>query len=235
MLEPVFKEAAFFQTSNSFGFGQIVDRYISNPLEGQLDTGKMMQALLDKARRAGINILNSVTVKNFSQLSEQVEVQTQLFEFKTGRLFIATNGFVSQLVEESVKPARAQVLITKPIPELTVKGTFHMDEGYYYFRNIDNRILLGGARNLDITGETTSEFGTTEAIQSKLESILTNIILPGTPWEIHRRWSGIMGVGPQKKPILKQLSNSVYCGVRLGGMGIAIGSLIGRSLSEFAD
>ncbi len=235
MLEPVFKKAAFHQTSNSFGFGQIVNHYISNSLEGQLDTGRLMRALLEKARRAGIDILNSVTVENYSQLADGVEVRTQHFEFKTSQLFIATNGFVSQLVKESVKPARAQVLITKPIPELAIKGTFHMDEGYYYFRNIDNRILLGGARNLDIAGETTSEFGTTEEIQSKLESILSDIILPGIPWEIERRWSGIMGVGPQKKPILKQLSNSVYCGVRLGGMGIAIGSLIGKSLSEFAD
>jgi hypothetical protein len=42
-----------------------------------------------------------------------------------------------------------------------------------------------------------------------------------------------MGVGFQKKPIVKQLSNHVYCGVRMGGMGIAIGSSIGKQVSEF--
>jgi glycine/D-amino acid oxidase-like deaminating enzyme len=49
-----------------------------------------------------------------------------------------------------LKPARAQVLITKPIDSLKIKGTFHMDRGYYYFRNIDNRVLIGGGRNLDL-------------------------------------------------------------------------------------
>ena len=41
-----------------------------------------------------------------------------------------------------------------------------------------------------------------------------------------------MGVGNQKKPIVKQLSDNVFCGVRLGGMGIAIGSTIGKELAQ---
>jgi gamma-glutamylputrescine oxidase len=41
-----------------------------------------------------------------------------------------------------------------------------------------------------------------------------------------------MGVGNQKKAIVKQISNNVYCGVRLGGMGIAIGSLVGEELAN---
>ena len=41
-----------------------------------------------------------------------------------------------------------------------------------------------------------------------------------------------MGIGEKKEAIVKQLSNNVFCGVRLGGMGIAIGSLIGKEISE---
>lgn len=43
-----------------------------------------------------------------------------------------------------------------------------------------------------------------------------------------------MGVGNQKKTIVKQISNNVFCGVRLGGMGVAIGSIIGKELANFA-
>nr|MCH9661765.1 FAD-dependent oxidoreductase [Bacteroidota bacterium] len=57
--------------------------------------------------------------------------------------------------------------------------------------------------------------------------------LPTTAFEIDTQWSGIMGVGSQKKPILRQLEPNVYCGVRLGGMGVAIGSTIGKRLAEF--
>jgi hypothetical protein len=41
-----------------------------------------------------------------------------------------------------------------------------------------------------------------------------------------------MGVGNQKKAIVKPISNNVFCGVRLGGMGVAIGSLVGKELAE---
>ena len=45
-------------------------------------------------------------------------------------------------------------------------------------RNIDNRILLGGGRNLDFKTEETTQFGQTNRIQNKLESLLKTIILP---------------------------------------------------------
>ena len=41
-----------------------------------------------------------------------------------------------------------------------------------------------------------------------------------------------MGLGSAKNPIVEQLSDHVYCGVRLGGMGVAIGSLIGQELAD---
>ena len=107
-----------------------------------------------------------------------------------------------------------------------------MDRGYYYFRNIGDRILLGGGRNLDFERETTTEFGQTEIIQNKLEQLLKDVILPNKNFEVEHRWSGIMGVGNSKNPIVSQLSENVYCGVRLGGMGIAIGSLIGTELAD---
>ena len=232
LLEPVFKKNVFSIKPNSFGFKSIKEQYIFNQFEGQIDTGKMMDALLHKVQSKGIKILNNIRVESFSEDSNSVKVNTNITDFSTSKLLIATNGFASQLIKEAVKPARAQVLITKPIDNLHIKGTFHLDKGYYYFRNIDNRILFGGGRNLDFKAEETTEFGQTEIIQNKLESILKTVILPNTPFEIESTWSGIMGVGNQKKPIVKALSNHVYCGVKLGGMGVAIGSIIGKELAQ---
>jgi glycine/D-amino acid oxidase-like deaminating enzyme len=161
-----------------------------------------------------------------------VEVALGDFSFTTKKLLFATNGFANEITNGGVKPARAQVLITEPIPNLDIKGTFHLDRGYYYFRNIGDRILFGGGRNLDFETETTTEFGQTEIIQNKLEDLLKKVILPNQDVRIEHRWSGIMGIGNSKKPIVSQLSENVYCGVRLGGMGVAIGSLIGTELAD---
>lgn len=234
-LQPIFKKDVFGVKPNSFNFKNIKEHYIFNAFEGQIDTGKMMEALLQKAQSKGIKILNNITVERFSETSNAVEIQTNIINFSTSKLFIATNGFASQLINEAVKPARAQVLITKPIENLHIKGTFHLDRGYYYFRNIDNRILFGGGRNLDFKGEETTEFAQTELIQNKLESILKTVILPNNPFEIAHRWSGIMGVGTKKSVIVKPLSDNVFCGVKLGGMGIAIGSLVGKELAQLID
>lgn len=232
LLSPVFGTSAFHKQANTFHFKKVQDHYITHIHEGQLDTGKMMEALLNKVRKEGIAVLNGLGVRRYEETGSGVCITTDHFEFHTRHLLIATNGFARELVQEEVQPARAQVLVTAPIPNLPVQGTFHLDRGYYYFRNIHNRLLIGGGRNLDFEGETTMEFGETEQIQSRLEYLVREVILPGTPVTIERRWSGIMGVGGAKKPIVRQLSDRVFCGVRLGGMGIAIGSLIGKELAD---
>lgn len=232
LLKPLFNEDVFLFKENIFGFKNCEVELGFNQFEGQLDTGKMMQELLYKAQSLGIKILNNCTVESFVERQSMVTIKTNQCEFSTSKLLIATNGFASQLLDENVKPARAQVLITKPIKNLSIKGTFHLDKGYYYFRNIHNRILFGGGRNLDFKAEETTEFSQTQLVQNKLKELLKTTILPNTPFEIEHRWSGIMGVGNQKKAIIKQLSNNIFCGVRLGGMGVAIGSLVGKELSD---
>lgn len=232
ILKPLFKADVFSKEVDRFGFENSNEYLIFNPFEGQIDTGNMMQELLKQAISADILILNQQTVKSYIDAGNHVEVVVNDFSFKTQKLLFATNGFAGELTKGAVKPARAQVLITEPIRNLDIKGTFHLDRGYYYFRNIGDRILLGGGRNLDFEGETTTEFGQTKIIQNRLEDLLKNVILPNQDFQIAHRWSGIMGIGNSKNPVVTQLSENVFCGVRLGGMGVAIGSLIGTELAD---
>ncbi|MFP4844511.1 NAD(P)/FAD-dependent oxidoreductase [Winogradskyella sp. PE311] len=232
LLYPLFNADVFSFIPNDFGFKTINPQLCFNQFEGQIDTGKMMDALLEKASKSGIKILNSCEVSVIDDNDHSVNLKVNNITFSSSKVLISTNGFANQLIKEKVVPARAQVLITKPIDDLPIKGTFHLDRGYYYFRNIDNRILLGGGRHLDFKGEETFEFGETKTIQNKLEELLKTTIIPNTQFEIDHRWSGIMGIGGQKTSVVKQLSNNVYCGVRLGGMGVAIGSLVGKELAD---
>lgn len=232
VLKPIFKADVFSKQIDRFGFENIFNYLIFNPFEGQIDAGNMMQALLKEAISKDILILNQQCVINYQELETCVEVVANEITFKTNKLLFATNGFAGELTKGEVRPARAQVLITKPIQNLDIKGTFHLDQGYYYFRNIENRILFGGGRNLDFEGETTTALNQTKKIQDKLEELLKTVILPNYQFEVEHRWSGIMGVGNYKMPIVEQMSQNVYCGVRLGGMGVAIGSLIGKELAD---
>lgn len=235
ILKPMFKSDVFVKELDRFRFGGIHEYVVFNPFEAQIDTGNMMQALMKLAITENILILNRQTVTSFSETANGVDVALGDFSFTTKKLLFTTNGFASKLTNGEVRPARAQVLITEPIPNLDIKGTFHLEKGFYYFRNFGDRILFGGGRNLDFEGETTTEFGQTARIQNQLEKMLREVILPGKDFEIEHRWSGIMGMGASKKPIVEQISQHVYCGVRLGGMGVAIGSLIGTELADLIE
>ena len=93
--------------------------------------------------------------------------------------------------------------------------------------------MLGGGRNLDFNAENTTKFKISDKIQNKLEDLLFNVILPSyNSVEIEHRWTGIMGVSKKKTTITKQVSENVYCGIRLGGMGIAVGTQVGSNLAK---
>lgn len=234
LLKPVFNGKVFSEKENHFGFKNIQPKLIYSAFEGQIDTGKMMLGLIKKASEENILILNSSEITEMSDTGNAVSLKLNSSEeISVKKVFIATNGFAKQFLDEDVKPARAQVFVTKPIKNLHIKGTFHLDKGYYYFRNIDDRILFGGGRNLDFKTEETTEMELTQLVQNKLEELLKTVILPNQSFEIDYRWSGIMGMGKQKKPIIKAVSENIFCGVRLGGMGVAIGSSIGKQLASF--
>ncbi|HCY83110.1 MAG TPA: FAD-dependent oxidoreductase, partial [Xanthomarina gelatinilytica] len=133
LIKPIFKEYIFQLKENVFNFKNIQNTYVFNKFEGQIDTGKMMEALLQKVQSLGIKILNNITVESYEDISKGVQIKTNQVEFQSKNVIFTTNGFASQLLQEEVTPARAQVLITKPIKNLHVQGTFHLDKGYYYF------------------------------------------------------------------------------------------------------
>jgi len=215
-----------------FGFDK-VSRMIYNPFEGQIDTGKMMRALLNKVYDAGILVLNSCSVTSIEQQGNGIQLITSEGNFKAAKVILATNAFANQLFPElKVIPGRGQVLVTKPIAGLKLKGTYHFNQGYYYFRNINNRILFGGGRNLDFEAEATWEFGHTEKVKQQLITYLNEMILPGQNAEIDYLWSGIMGFGEDISPIVKQVEPNVFCAVRCNGMGVAMGSLVGEEVAE---
>ena len=218
-----------------FGMNGITN-LIHNKYEGQIDTGKMMLALVSKVQGLGVSVFNNCRVlKIESKLNEQVLITNQ-GKFRANSIILATNAFGTELIPElDVIPGRGQILITEPIKSLKIKGSFHYNRGYTYFRNIDDRILLGGGRDLDFEGEQTLEPGITDIIQESLERLLFDTILPKQKVKIEHRWSGVMGFGKELKPIVKKIGPGLYCAVRCNGMGVAMGSLLGEQVANLID
>ena len=215
-----------------FGFAGI-QHLIGNEWEAQLHSGKLCQALLRLVQSMGVTVLNNMEITGYEKVHGQVLLHTtQAPPLLSSQLLVATNAFARQLLPQlDVTPARGQVIVTSPIDNLPFQGTFHFDEGFYYFRNLGDRVLLGGARNKAFEEETTSEMALSDTIQQELERFLREVILPGRHYTIEHRWSGIMGMGGEKMPILRAVNDHVFCAVRMSGMGVALAPVVGEKIA----
>ncbi len=243
LLFPLFKKPAFTLKNEAiaeFGFNKnfIKDCFFT-PFEGQINTGKMMKALTSLALQSGIEIRTGSEVMAIESKKNGVgvDVKNAIYNgssrFEAEQLIVCTNAFTSTFFPRfDITPGRGQVLVTEPIPDLPFKGIFHFDEGYYYFRNIDQRILFGGGRNLDFATEKTTIFELNTEIQNKLDYYLKNLILPKIKYKIDMRWSGIMAFGNEKTPIVKRVDERIIVGVRMNGIGVALASKVGEEIAE---
>lgn len=209
------------------------DHLIENKLEGGLHSGKLVQALLQKVQSLGVQVFTNTEVKNFNRQNETVVIETnQQFNLSAKKLLLCTNAFTKKLLPGAdIIPNRGQVLITDEIQGFKIKGTFHFEKGYYYFRNLGNRLLIGGGRNKAFEHEETTVMETTAIIQNELERFIKEHLLPGTPFTITDRWSGIMAMGSEKTPIIKEIENNIFCCVRMSGMGVALAPVVAEEVA----
>ncbi|MDX1903624.1 MAG: FAD-dependent oxidoreductase [Thermonemataceae bacterium] len=243
LLKPIFQKNVFHLKENAaiahFRFDtNTVKNLVFNELEGQLHTGKLINNLLDLLQRKGVRFLNHTSVNEVREFGNKVEVLiNNQIVLQAEKVIIANNAFASQLFAElPLKAGRGQVLLTSPIKNLAIKGNFHFDKGFYYFRNIGkNQVLFGGGRNFDLESETTTQMLTTEKIMDNLKEKLRTIILPKQNFEIEQTWAGIMGFTPDRKPILKMHSPRIAIGVGMNGMGVAVGSEVGNTLASMIE
>jgi gamma-glutamylputrescine oxidase len=205
--------------------------------EGMLNPSLAIQSLKKLCLDAGILVVTGIELERFEVHNNSVSNFSKDLTWQSNALILATNAFSSALLPEiNVKPARGQVLITEPIENLGWQGTFHLDEGYYYFRNVGNRILLGGGRNTDFETEFTEKTELNSKIQEKLTDVLYTYISPNKKPKIEHRWSGIMAFGKnhEKEPLLEETAPGVFTAVRLGGMGVALSARLAQMVAAKA-
>lgn len=207
---------------------------ICNRLEGMLHPGRMMRALIGKVCDAGVEIKWNSGVENVTAGGE-VSIANGP-HLQADRILFSANGFVSQLLPDvKISPRRGLILITEAFDELPWKGVFYHDRGYIYFRNVGDRMLIGGARNVDMDRETTDQFGINERIKNHLAEFASEVLKLPASWKIEYRWSGIMGFTENKAPVIRPIDERRFIAAGLSGMGIAMGMKVARQAVEMID
>lgn len=209
-------------------------KVIHNKLEGALHPGKMMQNLVKKVEDENIKLqwntaAKEIEEKGFVLLENGHRLQAE-------QVLVASNGFTKSLLPDiPIKPARGFVMVSEPWPSNPWIGTFNHDRGYIYFRNIRDRLLLGGGRNIAIEEETLDQFGTNASVKTYLQNFARETL--GVPGDLsfEHEWSGIMGFTSSKTPVVKRVDDNCIVAAGLSGMGIAIGMDVGKRSAEILN
>ena len=205
------------------------DFCVSSPFEGLLDTAELYREFLRKNINSGVDILNGVRVEEIVVAKNGWELKIDGGVVQAGQVLVANNSMVAELLPGlDVRPEVNRVLVTKVMPGLAFSGTCHYDRGYVYMRRIDTeegpRMLIGGGRQWGDGGS--------EEVRGKLIEFLRTHIVGGEKAEIEYEWLGFLGIGGTRSPICKTISPGLHVGVRLGGMGVALGGMLGVELAR---
>ena len=225
-------EMPFQWSDQDWGLKGIISSISING-EGILHPVMLLNQWERLCRDCGVHFLYGLNIESIDKERGSVFIRGK--EICPEKLILCTNGLTPRLLQGlDVFPARNQVMVTNEILDFPWDRSFHQREGYIYFRSIGRRILIGGARDQFRDQEWTDSMEVNADVIHYLKEHLAHL-LGHQRFEIESQWSGVMGLGNGKGPIIEKISNRVFVAVRMGGMGIAIGTAVGKRLSELFD
>lgn len=201
---------------------------ITNNLEGQLHPGKMMQALYKLCIARGVNCFS----ESVKEVKSDGVVLASGRSINAKRIVVATNGFTKRLLDTDIQPALNQVIVSAPVKGLVWEPPIHLEQGYGYLRRIGNRVLVGGFRNHFKKSSETDQFQLDTALGAHLRDVLVSVLPIDARPRIDFEWSGVLGLGTTRTPKVQQLESGVVIAAGLGGMGVALGSLLGKEAAQ---
>jgi glycine/D-amino acid oxidase-like deaminating enzyme len=246
-IESILGPAAFVDRTPlaaQYGLSDTVTTLIRTPYESTIDSGKLVRTLWGIAAQHGAHIRTGAEVLHIEDYADGVQIDVRTLtgnvRVKANNVVVASNAWIPNLVTSNqlpeILPGRGQVLVTKPLQNLHLRGSFHYDEGYYYFRRLGDRVLLGGGRNMDFAGEQTTSHETTTIIQEALEDLLRTVIVPHhNNVEIEYRWAGTMAFTSTKQPFVERVLPHTVVAFGCNGMGVALSSSIAMRAASILD
>ena len=198
---------------------------IVHPTDGSLHPARWVRRLAARAMEAGAEIVENSPVD-------------ALADIEADHVVIATDGYTSGLVprlDEAIRPVRGQVLATEPLAQAPYPRPHYARHGFDYWQQTpDNRLILGGRRDLSLDTEFTNEEAVTDLIQDELTSFATELL--GAEPRIEHRWPGIFGATEDGLPLVGPVPghDGVWVSAGYSGhgnvMGLACGELVAQAI-----
>ena len=207
-----------------------------NPGDVGINPVKFVRAL---AAASSAKIFEDETVVRI-EYEGCVAVQTATRTLKCDRVLLATNAYTPLLLQwfvDKIQPARGQALVTKPLRKQIVDKLCYANYGWEYFRQLsDNRLLLGGCRQLFLNEEVGYADMISKPVQNALLSYLKDRFPDVVGVPIDYRWSGLMGITADGLPLVGESEQipGLFFAVAFNGHGLGYGLNMSKLLVEMA-
>jgi glycine/D-amino acid oxidase-like deaminating enzyme len=192
------------------------------------------------AAESGAQVLEYHRVLDLTASRGRLRLDTVQRRVRASQVVLCLNAYLPQILPalaRYVRPVRAQMLATEPLPPRWLTVPVYTHEGFFYLRQQpDSTLLLGGARHLHVDAEVGYEDQTTAALQADLEAYLIRHFSHTAGFRVKQRWSGTMGFSPDHLPVVGQvpgLPGSLFA-TGFTGHGMGFGFRFGRLLAETA-
>ena len=126
-----------------------------------------------------------------------------------------------------LKTARLEMLATEPVPPMSPYAVYS-DFGYNYWQQLPNGSLaLGGQRHHHMDESWTTEPGSSEPIQSSLDTYLRSSL--GVDADVTHRWAGHAAFTEDRTPVFMEAEPGVFVVGGYSGHGNVLGAVYGRA------
>lgn len=207
-----------------------------NPRDVGINPARLTRGLVEAAARRGARFYERTPVRALAGGGASWTVTTAGGTVRAEAVVLALNAYTA-LVDPAwqgvVRPVRGQVLATAPVPRRLFRHLWYAHGGVDYWRQLaDGRVVLGGLRRLAAAEEVGTDDRLHPRIQQALDGYLRDLGVP--PVAVTHRWSGILGLSPDRLPLIGPVPGRprLFMAGGYSGQGLAFAFLAGRMLAE---
>lgn len=212
------------------------------PRDAQIQPARFVTGIARLAAEAGALVHEDSPVTSIEIGDDGFVVSAGEGHVHARALLLATNAWSGEIgralgaewLAKVIVPTRGQVLSTAPVAERLFACPCYADEGYQYWRQLDDgRLVVGGWRNHSFETETCSDETPGDEVQRHLDGFVhATLGLPDL--RVEHRWAGIMAFSPDELPLVGPLPGVPNCYIAAGytGHGNAYALRASRMLAD---
>lgn len=213
------------------------DRYhggLLDPLAGSLHPGRYCAGLAAAAVRAGVLLLEGVSVRGVARAGGTAVLETSAGPIRTAEVLVATNGYTDAAfpaLRRRVVPVGSYVIATAPLGQPLADAVLPrgrpMSDTWnllHYFRlSDDGRLVFGGRASFTPTSARRSAAILERDLRSVFPALAT---IP-----VEYAWSGSLGVARDRMPHAGR-ADGVHYAMAYAGHGVALATWLGARMGD---